>query len=391
MKSLRIVPFVAALTASAALAATPVLRINDSQLTDADLKLATTAVSRQMQSMQGMKAMPNFDDLVLRHSIDQLIGRTLLVQAAREAKIVADPKEVAAALEEQRKRAGGPEALAKELAGIGITEQDLERIEADSEIVRKFIETQVTPKVAVTDADAKSYFDSHPQEFQHPEQVKLRLVLIAVQPGASEKDDAAAKARAEDARKRVLAGEDFAKVAQEVSADSSKARGGEVGWVRKGVLLTELEAPVWALKTGEVSEVLKTKYGYHVFKVDERRQPGPLPFDEVKPMLVNYLKSSKSDTAVRGFIAERRAKAKIEALDPKVKAAVDALAAESKPGAAASKPGTPASKPAPAAPGASAPAAPVAAAPAAPTVAAPVAPTVAAPAPKPTADAPKKP
>ncbi len=355
----RILPLVATLATSAALAATPVLKVNDTLLTDVDLKLATTAVARQMQSVQGAKSAPPAEDVVLRHSIDQLIGRTLLAQAAADAKIVADPKEVAAALEEQRKRAGGPEALAKELASLGITEQDLARIEGESEVVRKFIDTQI--KSAVTDVEAKAYYDSHPQEFQHPEQLKLRLVLVALQPGSDEKADAAAKARADEAHKRVLAGEDFAKVAQEVSADTSKARGGDVGWVRKGVLLPELEAPVWALKAGEVSPVLKTKYGYHIFKVDEHRMPGPLPFDEVKPMLVNYLKNGKVDSQVRSIIGERRAKAKIEALDPKVKTALDALVAEQKP--------APAKAAAPA-PGAAAPAAPAA---------------------KPTADAPKKP
>ncbi len=374
MRLLRLVPSVAALAASAAMAATPVLRINDTQLTDVDLKLATTAVSRQMQSMLGMKGTPPAEEVVLRHSLDQLIGRTLLVQAAREAKIVADPKEVAAAVEEQRKRAGGPEALTKELAGLGITEQDLERIETDSQIVRKFIDAQISPKAVVTDAEAKSYFDSHPQEFQHPDQIKLRLVLIALQPGASEKDEAAAKARAEDARKRVAAGEDFAKVAQEVSADSSKARGGDVGWIRKGVLLPDLEPAVWALKAGEVSQVLKTKYGFHIFKVDERRTPGPLVFDEVKPMLVNYLKNGKTESEVRAIITARRAKAKIEPLDPKVKAALEALAAEPKPGTAVVSP----------APAAS-PAAGTAAKPAPVTV------KVATPAAQPKTDEPKKP
>jgi NifB/MoaA-like Fe-S oxidoreductase len=123
MRSSRIASFGAVLAASAALAGNTVLRVNDTQLTDVDLKLATATVAQQMQGMHAT------DQIVLRHSVDQLVDRTLLLQAASDAKTTVDPKAVAASIEEQRKQAGGPEAFAKELAAIGITEQDLVRIE----------------------------------------------------------------------------------------------------------------------------------------------------------------------------------------------------------------------------------------------------------------------
>ena len=247
---------------------------------------------------------------------------------------------MAASIEEQRKQAGGPEAFAKELAAIGITEQDLVRIEEQSQLIRKYVQGEIANTATVTDADAKTYFDTNPQQFQHPEQVKLRVLLVPVKPGSDEKEDATAKARAEDAYKRVAGGEDFAKVAQEVSADPSKARGGEIGWVKKGVLLPELETPVWALKAGEVSQILRTKFGYHIFKADERRMPGSLSFDEVKPTLLGFLKKEKVDAAIKMIVAERRTKAKIEALDPSVKAALESPEAPVKPTAGAAKPAT---------------------------------------------------
>jgi len=259
-----------------------------------------------------------------------------------------------------RSSAGGAEAFAKQLALNGLTEQDIVRIEEESQVVRKFIETEISSKVAITDVEAKSYFDSHPQEFQHPEQVKLRVLLVQVKPGSDEKEDAAARTRAEEARKRVLGGEDFAKVAQEVSSDPTKARGGEVGWVRKGVLLSELEPAVWALKAGEVSEVLKTKYGYHIFKADDRRMPGSVAFDEVKQSLIGFLRNGKIDANINRIVAERKSKAKVEALDPKVKAALESLQAQPNPAAGAGMP-------------------------------APVAPSGPAPTPKPAPDGPKKP
>ena len=331
MRSSRFVFFGAALAASAAFAATPVLRVNDTQLTDVDLKLATGAVGQQMQGMHAT------DDVVLRHTVEQLIGRTLLLQVARDAKVTADPKAVAASIEELRKRAGGAEAFAKQLATSGITELDLTNIEEQAQLVRTYVETEIAPKATVTDAEAKTFFDANPQQFQHPEQIKLRVLLVPLKPGSDDTADGAAKARAEDARKRVVGGEDFAKVAQEISADASNAHGGEVGWVKKGLLLPELEASVWALKGGEVSQVLKTKFGYYVFRVDDRRAAGSLSFDEVKPRLLGALKNEKVEASIKMIVADRRAKAKIEGLNPAVKAALDSLQAQAKPIAGAAK------------------------------------------------------
>ncbi|MGD1147238.1 MAG: peptidylprolyl isomerase [Thermoanaerobaculaceae bacterium] len=332
MRSSQIAFLGAVLAASAAFAANPVLRVNDALLTDVDLKLAKGPVAQQMQGMHPT------DEVVLRHAVDSLIGRTLLLQAALEAKATVDPKAVAASMEEERTRAGGPEAFAKQLAGLGITEQDLAKIEEQAQLVRKYVEAEIAPKATVTDADAKAYFDANPKQFQNPEQVKLRVLMVAVKPGSDEKEDATAKARAEDAYKRVVGGEDFAKVAQEVSGDPSKARGGEIGWVRKGLLRPELEAPVWALKAGEVSSVLKANFGYYIFKVDERRLPGSLSFEEVKPRLLGNLKNEKIEATVRMVVAERRAKAKIDVLDPALKAALESAEAQVKPMTGAAKP-----------------------------------------------------
>ena len=345
MRKLWLSTFIAATAASTALASVAVLRVNDTVLTDADLAMAKRAVSMQMRGMPATSA------VVTRHAVDQLIGKALILQAARDAKITADPKEVAAAVDEQRKQLGGQEAFAKALAAAGITEQELAQKEAERMIVQKYVETDLTKRAAVTEADAKQFYDSNPKEFEHPEQVKLRMILVKVNPQADQKEDATLKARAEDARKRVVGGEDFAKVAAEISDDPSKSSGGEIGWVRQGLMLPELETAVWSLKAGEVSPVLRSKYGYHIFKADERRAAGQTSFDEAKGSLTTYLKNRKVDDTIEAVIKERRAKAKIEALDPAVKAALEPPPAPAAPtGATAAPVAAPGAAPGPAAP-----------------------------------------
>jgi parvulin-like peptidyl-prolyl isomerase len=309
---------VALFTVTSAFASTPVLRVNGDEITDNDLRLAEQAIKVQLHGRQMS------EETIVRLAVDRLIGRAIILQAAREAKIAVDPKDVTTAVDEQRQRRGGAEAFAKALSEAGVTEAEFAQMEREGMITQKYLETDVYNKTGVSDQEVRSYYDAHPDDFKHPEQVKLRMILIMVKEGADKTEEDAAKARAEAALKRVTGGEDFAKVAGEVSEDPrSKVQGGEIGWVHKGMLLPELESAVWPLKAGEVSAVLHSKYGYHIFKVDERRPEGTSSLDEVKDGLTRYLRNQKLNDSVRLLIMSRRAKAKIEGLNPAVKAALE--------------------------------------------------------------------
>lgn len=327
MRSNRIILLMTALVASAAFAAKPVLKVNNTQLTDTDVSLAEKLVTNQMQgAAPGTQVKP---EIVLRHAVDQLIGRTLLLQAAREAKTTVEPVEVAAVIDQQ-KSGKNAAAFDKYLKDSGLSEQDYTRKVEDQMVVRKFVESTIANKITISDTDAKAFYDANPTKFEHPEEVRLRTILVKVDPNADEKQLAAAKERAELARKRVNLGEDMASVARDGSDDPSKARGGDIGWVRKGMLLAELEASVWAMKPGELSPVLKTSLGYHVFKVEDRRIAGKLPFDDVKTRLIANLKNEKLLAAIEVLVKERWATAKLEALDPSVKVTLDELQSQAK-------------------------------------------------------------
>jgi len=350
MRSIRFVASLGVLVASAAFAAKPVLRVNGVEVTDVDLTMAERAVGSQM-AQQGLQPT---QDILVRHGVDQIIGKLLLLEAAREAKVTVDPSAVATSIDEQRKQVGGAEAMAKALTQAGLTEQDLTRIATEQLMIQTYVQKVLATKATVIDQEVRGYYDQHPNEFQHPEQLKLRMIFVQVPATAPQVAQDAAKTKAEGAHKRIAGGEDFSKVATEVSDDPSKSRGGEVGWMRQGILLKDLETPVWALKTGETSGVLKTQYGYFLFRLEDRRPAGTTSYDEVKENLTSYLKSKKLDESVRGVVADRRAKAKIEVLDPAIKPALEppaqpvpAAQAAPKAQAAPTKPASPTAAPAP--------------------------------------------
>lgn len=146
--------------------------------------------------------------------------------------------------------------------------------------------------VKVSDADVQKYYDQHKSEF---EVLKARHILIRVKgapmqaiPGKPELTDDEAKAKAEEIRKRLLAGEDFATVAKAESDDKgSGANGGDLGDFHKGMMVPQFEQAAFAAKIGEVTEPVKTPFGYHLIKVESHTTR---PLAEVKPEIEKKLR-----------------------------------------------------------------------------------------------------
>jgi len=139
-------------------------------------------------------------------------------------------------------------------------------------------EEQVDP----TDTDLEIYYDQHRNEYERQEQVRARHILLRSQPGASDEDKAALRERAVEIRKRALAGEDFAALAEETSEDSTAANGGDLGSFGRGVMTPAFESAAFDLDEGEISDLVETEFGVHVIKLEEKIPAGTSTLDEVR-------------------------------------------------------------------------------------------------------------
>lgn len=136
---------------------------------------------------------------------------------------------------------------------------------------------ELAKSIEVRDADLKAYYDEHQSAFAQPAKRKVAHILI------TDKDDAKAKAKAEDILAQLKKGADFAALAKADSADTLSARnGGELDWFEKGVMDPAFEAASFALnQKGEVSEVVKSAFGYHIIKLLDKQDDTALPYDKV--------------------------------------------------------------------------------------------------------------
>ncbi|HXG58258.1 MAG TPA: peptidylprolyl isomerase [Thermoanaerobaculia bacterium] len=153
--------------------------------------------------------------------------------------------------------------------------------------------------ITITDDDLKKTYEANKDEY---EQVKARHILVAfkgspaAQPGKKELSEEEAKAKAEELRKKIVAGADFAEVAKAESDDTgSGSRGGELGAFGRGQMVQEFEAAAFAAKVGEIPPVVKTQFGYHVIRVDEHSMT---PFDQVRETLEKNERQKKLQQAL---------------------------------------------------------------------------------------------
>jgi peptidyl-prolyl cis-trans isomerase D len=162
----------------------------------------------------------------------------------------------------------------------------------------------------LSDAEVDKYYTEHAKEFETPHQAKAAHILARVgETGGSAAEDRA-RAKIVDVIRRVKAGEDFAKLAGELSEDpGSKASSGELGWVSKGEVVPEFEATLFALKKGEMTpEPVRTPFGFHVIKVTDIREAGKKPLREVAGQIRDKLQNEFADQAAKAKADESRAK-----------------------------------------------------------------------------------
>ena len=150
---------------------------------------------------------------------------------------------------------------------------------------------------AVSDQDAQAYYDNNIKEYEQLPQVHAAHILVRVPPVGGSEAENKAKAKIEDVLKRARAGEDFAKLAKEISEDTANAQqGGDLGFVKRGDLVPQFEQAAFALKKGELAPApVRTPFGYHAIKVLDVKEGGKTPFKDVVDAIKGKLAAKRAE------------------------------------------------------------------------------------------------
>lgn len=254
------------------------------------------------------------DALAKKQVLENLIVRELLYQEAVKRGIKVPEAAVAAELERLKKRLDPKSDLAGTLGQLGLSEQSVREKVARGMVVQQFIDREFAQQGKVSEAEVANYYRDHVEQYRQPYRLRLSHILVKSDPYWGQEQKGEARARLESLRKDLLAGDDFAQLAQEHSECYSRKKGGDLGYFLPGQLSQKMEEAALALKPGEVSGVVEDRYGLHLLKVTEFREAAQLPLERVREEIRQELARERQLKALAPYVKKLRASAKVELL-----------------------------------------------------------------------------
>ena len=305
-----------------------IARVNNEIITRSEFVRSREQLKQEVQQQDPSNADKAFAEKQ-RDVLRDLIDQQLLLQKGKDLGITGDT-ELVKRLDEMRKQMNldTMEELEKAAQAQGVSYEEFKQNLRNQIITQRVIGQEVGSKLSFNKEEVQKFYDEHKAELLQPEQVRLSEILIAPKtagaPGAgadppqppaqanAESQLAAAQTKARDLLEQIRKGADFAEVAKKFSDGPSAKDGGDLNYFKRGTLAKELEEKVFAMKAGDVTDVIRTKQGFVILKVTEHQQAGVPPLKDVEPKIQDALYMQKLQPALRAYLTKLREEAYID-------------------------------------------------------------------------------
>jgi peptidyl-prolyl cis-trans isomerase SurA len=325
-----------------------IARVNNQIITRSEFERSKDQLKdevKQQESKDPDKAYAEREKDILRDLIDQ----QLLLDKGKDLGITGDT-ELIKKLDQMRKdmKLDSLEALEKEATKQGVSWEDFKQNMRNQIITQKVISEEVGGKLPMSKGEEQKFYDEHKSEMEQPEYIRLSEILVAPKPGtpsitpaldptaagsaaaqppvAPPVDEAtkqaadaaalsAAEAKADDLLKQIRAGASFEDTAKKSSDGPSAADGGALGMFKRGQLAKELEDKTFAMKAGDLTDVIRTKQGFVILKVIDHQQAGIPPMKDVLDKIQGAIYYEKLQPALRAYLTKLREDAYIKYAD----------------------------------------------------------------------------
>ena len=297
-----------------------IARVNNQIITRGEYLRSKETLKQEAQQQDpgsAGKIVEERDKDVLRDLIDQ----QLLLEKGKDMGITAET-EVIKRLDKMRKEMHmeSMEDLEKAATSQGISYEDFKQNLKNQIITQQVISREVGSRMNVSKEELQQFYDEHKTQMEQPEQIRLSELLVTEKkdkapPADEEQELAAARAKAEDLLAQIRKGAAFDEVAKKNSDGTTAAQGGDLGYFKRATLAKELEDKTFAMKPGEVSDVIRTKQGFVILKVTEHQQAGVPPLSEIEPRVQEAIYMQKLQPALRAYLQKLREDAYIKIAD----------------------------------------------------------------------------
>lgn len=314
-----------------------IARVNNQIITNSEFARSKDQLrdeAKQQDPNNADKVYADKEKDVLRDLIDQ----QLLLEKGKDLGVTGDT-DLVKQLDQMRKemKLDSMEALEKEAEKQGVSWEDFKQTQRNQIITRKVIGEEVGGHLSISKEEEEKFYDEHKNEMEQPEYIRLSEILIAPktapQPPANPADPnadaqtpldqaakqtadaaalSAAEAKANDLLKQIRDGASFEDIAKKDSDGPSAADGGALGMFKRGQLAKELEDKTFAMKSGEITDVIRAKQGYIILKVVDHQQAGIPPLKDALPKIQDALYFEKLQPALRTYLTKLREDAYID-------------------------------------------------------------------------------
>ncbi|MFV1964642.1 MAG: peptidylprolyl isomerase [Pirellulaceae bacterium] len=291
-----------------------VARVNGKPLYEDQLKPQVESSLRKFRKY-GMQDKDS--DLVRRlrtRALDRIIGEELISQESQKLKIEDIDERVKQALAAVKSKHGTEEKLERYLKARNLTREDVSGSSRAKVYVDEYLRRQGILEPVIPEERIRETYAANRDSYKREETIKASHILVGVSSTAEPGEKGKARLEAEKIRKEILEGKDFAEMAKKHSDCNSAPGGGDLRYIKKGFMPPEFEQVAFAMEKDAVSEVVATKFGYHIIKVLDKKPAGISPYEDAKLLISKFLQQEESKKKLAAHIAELKSKAKIEIL-----------------------------------------------------------------------------
>ena len=280
-------------------------------------KIPMSDLTRQLRMMIGSNTKLSKEDSQKARddALDSLINQELLYQEGKKNGLEPKDTELATEIANLKKQFQTQEAFDQVLKMQGLTEDKLTLLIKRVMTMRETIKVKVQPLAKpVTDEEIQKYYEANKTNYNEPEQVSARHILIKTSPNASEQEKTDAKNKIDSILKEIRGGTDFAELAKKDSQCPSAPQGGDLGYFTRGQMVKTFEDAAFALQPGQVSDVVETEFGYHIIRVDNKKEAKQLTLEEVQSRIKDILANEETDKALAEWLKPIKESASIKIL-----------------------------------------------------------------------------
>ncbi len=259
-----------------------------------------------------------YEKQLRQQALDKIIIGRLLEEKVKEANIVITEEEVINQIKVILAAQRPPVSLEEFQKTRAESGQSFDAVKEQVQkgmAYQKIMEAQWAGKIDITEEDAKKYYDENPTQFEEKEQIRASHILIKTDTTDSEADPnqvkAEAKVKIQGLLEQIKGGADFAELAKANSDCPSAARGGDLDFFERGKMVPPFDKAAFAMEVGKVSDIVETRFGYHIIKVTDRKDAGTTSFEQARDSLIRQLTQQKQNEFANKYIESLKAAANI--------------------------------------------------------------------------------